>query len=463
MSDRDRITARLLREGESAKVEFVSSPDNQEPIAQGVCALLNTKGGVVLVGVDDDGTPNGSADESAADQLREFLHDCITPQVLFTVSLDSTDNGDVISIDIPEGSDGPYLFKGTVYLRRGASVRHADAQQLREMVEKSFADTERWERRPSTGFELKDLDTRLLDETVRRAQDRRGYKFENPKDRGSVLSDLALLHFGQLTNAADVLFGRRASVRHPQTRVRCVFYESDRSADNFLDEQLFEGPAFLLLEDAMAFLKRHIPISSEFREGELARDSKPKYPFHSLREGLVNALVHREYSAFSGSISVSIYSDRVELWNTGKLPRGLSPRDLLAPSHDSILVNPDICHVFYLHELMERVGRGTYKIVQQCQQMGMPLPEWRNVSSGVRLTLFATKPGAKGKPYLNERQTSLLGSLKPGERITIRDYIDQCDVSERTARRDISELEAFGLLERYGAGPSTAYERTNIG
>lgn len=120
----------------------------------------------------------------------------------------------------------------------------------------------------------------------------------------------------------------------------------------------------------------------------------------------------------------------------------------------------DVGHVFYLHELMERVGRGTYKIVQQCRQLGMPLPEWKKVSSGVRLTLFAAKAGTKGKPELNERQEALLKSLKPGQRITIREYMDRFDVSPRTARRDVTELEALALVDRYGAGPSTAYERT---
>ena len=124
---------------------------------------------------------------------------------------------------------------------------------------------------------------------------------------------------GQLTNAADVLFGKKAAQRHPQIRLRAVTYSTDRAGD-FVDEQLYEGTAFHLLEDAMAFLKRHVAIGAEFREGRLPRESRPRYPFFALREGLVNALVHRDYAAFSGSVSVSVYPDRVEIWNSGKLP-----------------------------------------------------------------------------------------------------------------------------------------------
>jgi len=245
--------------------------------------------------------------------------------------------------------------------------------------------------------------------------------------------------------------------------MRAVCYSADRG-DDFLDEQLYEGPAFPLLEDAMAFLKRHVAIGAEFREGRLPRDSKPKYPFNALREGLVNALVHRDYAAFSGSVSVSIYPDRVEIWNTGKLPPGLSPRDLLLASHSSILVNPDIGHVFYLHELMERVGRGTFKIAQECRDFGMRVPEWKNAGSGVRLTMFAAQPGMPARIDLNDRQKELLSTLKPGEPIRVSDYVERFGhgISDRQARRDLSDLEGDGFLVRHGAGPKTTYLRTKL-
>lgn len=229
----------------------------------------------------------------------------------------------------------------------------------------------------------------------------------------------------------------------------------------FLDEQLYEGPAFELLERAMDFLKRHVPISAEFRAGQLQRESKPKYPFNALREGLVNALVHRDYAAFSGSVSVNVYPDRIEIWNAGKLPRGVSQRDLLLASHPSILVNPDIGHVFYLHELMERVGRGTFKIAQECRHFGMRAPEWKNVGSWVRLTMFAATADS-AIIDLNDRQKELLLALEPGEVIRVPEFVERFGhgITDRQARRDLSDLEGHGLLVRRGVGSKTAYERT---
>jgi ATP-dependent DNA helicase RecG len=454
------FTERLLAEGESPRLEFKASVEPMTSIAPSVCAFLNSDGGVLIVGVNEEGVPNGSVNEDQVKSLHRFLREKITPRVLYDVTFEHVSEGDVIVVSVPAGPDRPYVCEGAVYVRKGSSTVAANASTLRALVEESVEPAMRWERRSSVGFEIDDVDRALLDETVRRAGDRRGYVFDNPRDPLAVLSQLSLVQSGQLTNAADVLFGKKVARRHPQTRMRAVCYSTDR-ADNFLDEQLFEGPAFKLLEDGMAFLKRHVAIAAEFREGQLPRESKPQYPFNALREALVNALVHRDYAAFSGSVSISIYPERVEVWNTGKLPRGITPRDLLLASHSSILVNPDIGHVFYLHELMERVGRGTFKIAQECRDLGMRLPDWKNVGSGVRLTMFAAKAG-KATIDLNERQKELLDVLKPGEEIRVPEFVERFGhgITDRQARRDLADLEGYGLLVRHGVGSKTSYERT---
>jgi ATP-dependent DNA helicase RecG len=456
------VTEEMLRNGESSRVEFIAPKQSKDAIARSVCAMLNSKGGTILVGVDNHGQVVDQVSECDANEVRTFLHESITPHVLFTVTLDDTQSGPIISVDVPAGSDSPYVYNGAIYIRSGARTKPADANMMREMVERRARETERWEKRIASELSVNDLDRGLLNETVRRAQQRRGYQFDNTSDLESVLTDLSLSRFGQLTNAADVLFGQRVMLRHPQTRLRAVCYKTDRG-NNFIDEQLFEGPAFKLLEQAMAFLKRHVSIATEFKEGQLSRESRPQYPFNSLREGLVNALVHRDYVAFSGGVSVSIYPGRVEIWNSGHLAEGLTPKKLQTATHDSILVNPDICHVFYLHELMERVGRGTFKIVQECRELGMKPPTWKNAKPGVRLTLYAAL-GQSGVPIqTNERQAALLQALAPDESIRLREFLERFgrELSDRQARRDIRELVNAGYLVQVGSGPATEYKRTN--
>ena len=122
--------------------------------------------------------------------------------------------------------------------------------------------------------------------------------------------------------------------------------------------------------------------------------------------------------------------------------------------HASILINPDICHIFYLRGLMERVGRGTYKMVRECRQFGMRTPQWKNVTSGVRLTLFA--PTGDIALELNQRQRALLEQTEPGSQIVTTEFHQRFapKIGLRQARRDLEQLEEFGFLSRSGTGRS---------
>lgn len=453
------ITQELIDQGESSSMEFIASPSSEEQIAKAVVAFLNTKGGTVIVGLDDHGRCPASLTKQHAQKLETFLRKQITPGTLFALSLDETLSGTVIVIEVPKGRDRPFMFKGAVFVRSGGSNKAANRDDIRKMV---FQDTDqpRWERQIATGLGVEDLDAKLIRQTVSSARESRGMSLADSTDTLSVLAEFSMTQFGSLTNAADVSFGKRVSSRQPQTRVRAVCYETDRGGSHFLDDQLFEGPAISIYENAMAFLQRHVSVVNQFRPGEGQRRSQPEYPFDSLREALINALAHRDYSAYSGGASISIYPDRIEIWNTGKL--AVSASKLAKAQHESILTNPDISHVLYLNGLMERIGRGTYKIVQECEQFGMRPPNWKQLDSGVRLTLFSASR-AVGADELSHRHLEVVRSMKTGDSISLSEYVERFsaeDLSDRQARRDLKELTESGLLERQGAARATRYVRT---
>ena len=457
----DQTTSKLLREGESEQVSFVRLPTSLDAIGKEVCGLLNHLGGSVLVGVTDSGTLSSRVTLGQAEKIRVHLNENIAPHALFTVTLDKIESGAVLVIDVPAGRDVPYVFEGVVYVRSGSRTIHADTEAMRAMVEKRATESERWERRLSPGLELADLVETRIRETVNNAVKKRGFSFHDSDDHAAVLSDLGLMNYGQLTNGADVLFGRRVGAHHPQTRLRAVHYETDKGG-KYLDDQLFEGPAFDLLENAMAFVRRATSVSATFPAESLQRGVRPQYSFNAIREGLVNALVHREYATYSGSVSIYVYPDRIEIWNSGSLPEGITARALHHKSHRSVLVNPDISHVFYLHELMERVGRGTYMIVEESRALGAKTPNWRHSGGGVELTMFAAGSGSI-QELLNERQNACLASIQEGEEITSADYSETWGggITPRQARRDLGELVDLGFLQREGSGPATVYVRAD--
>jgi ATP-dependent DNA helicase RecG len=172
----------------------------------------------------------------------------------------------------------------------------------------------------------------------------------------------------------------------------------------------------------------------------------------------VNAFVHRDYAAFEGGMSVGLYPNRLVIWNSGDLPEGIRIGDL-KKEHPSILRNPDISHVFYLRRYMERVGRGTQKIIEECRAARLPAPKWEAGPGGVTLTLFAGT-GLGETERLNLRQRKLLKDMQVGTLVKTAEYCELLAVSERQGRRDLMELEQAGFLDREGEGPATVFRRT---
>ncbi|RZK39862.1 MAG: hypothetical protein EOO61_06910 [Hymenobacter sp.] len=133
-----------------------------------------------------------------------------------------------------------------------------------------------------------------------------------------------------------------------------------------------------------------------------------------------------------------------------------------ANSHPSLPANPDIAHYLYSRGYMERIGRGTLKMIQACQEEGIHTPKWEVDSDGVKLTLYSRVSRLTSTVQFNERQQAFLDSLGNGMAVSLNDYRKAfaLEVSERQARRDLSKLVDADFLRQEGKGSSTQYIRT---
>ncbi|MFP4417245.1 MAG: RNA-binding domain-containing protein [Chitinispirillaceae bacterium] len=450
----------LAKQGEGQHLELKKTAQNPRSIAAVVTSFLNSGGGTVLIGVDEKGTLVGINNaEDEAMRIHSFLNKMITPKPLLSVSVDTDNNQAVITVEVPAAKDIPFVVEGTVYIRSKSITQPVDGETLRRMIREQANETERWERRISPDLRIEDVINIEIEETVKTAAKTGRFAFANPDSSIDVLKELGLTKGSQLTNAADVLFGRDCSNRHPQTRVRATRFMHDKGSD-YIDDQVYQGPLCLVLRRVEDFILRNIPVESRFLEAEMQRKDTLAYPRYAIREGLVNAFAHRDYAAFTGGISVGVYPTRIEIWNSGHLPKEIKLSEL-KKRHPSLPNNPDVAHVLYIREFMERIGRGTQKIVEACKKHGLPAPNWKDDSSGVTLTLHSKKKGVDS--HYNSRQQALLDNLSPGDSIRPGEYRKRFagDVSERQARRDLTELENVGIMEKVGAGAASAYRRTN--
>ena len=443
----DQELTSLLRRMESRHFEHLSVGAAMADVAQAACAFLNAEGGTVLV--ESGAQPVAALVKAIESELREKLH----PPALWSVTPIERTGAGYCLVDVPAGRDRPYTVGGTIYLRKNTATTAASPDEIRALVEGGFRETERWERRLIPGAGLNRLAEGVIHGVARHALVNRNLSLG--KNLESILTALNLFRDGMITNAAEVLFGDNPAQQFPQVRVRVTVYETDKGGD-FIDNQQLEGPALLMLDEVFAMLRKHLTVSATFKQG-LQRIDRPAYPEAALREGLVNAFVHRDYANFSGGLSVDVYPSRLVIWNSGTLPAGLKIGDL-TKEHPSMPRNPDIAQVFFLHGYMERIGRGTQKIVSACTEAGLDWPKWKADETGVTLTFFSK--AKKGTAKLNLREQKIASELKPGETIRLPEYCERMTVSERQGRRDLGNLVDGEWLEREGDGPTTVFRRT---
>jgi len=463
------VLLRQIAQGEGLHTEFKLSVSDIDALAEVVCSFLNTQGGTLFCGVGDKGEVLGlPPDEQDAQRTRgvhQALASRLTPSALFTVSVDDLGGKSVLTIEVPEGKDRPYVCGGRVFLRRNDSTVLAEAQALREMVQTKSVTADRWERRPAMGMEEDDIDHDEVRALVRESGESGRLQFTKSEDDDGVLAELGLSGARGYTQGADVLFARNPAQRHPQTRVRLIRFAAGKTAREYLDDRQLQGPLVRVLNQTFDWIRGQLPVEQHFEadpKAPLVRQARLAYPDAAVREGLVNAFAHRDYAGFSGGLTVSVYADRIEIWNSGRLPDGLTPATLRR-NHPSLPANPDMAQVLYLRGLMERIGRGTQKIIQSCVDQGLRPPQWEDRETGVTLTLWGPGSAQEEQASLNARQQALLAAMKLDERVRPAEYRERfaAEVSERQARRDLVAMKELGLLRVEGAGAATAYVRTN--
>ncbi|UYZ65336.1 RNA-binding domain-containing protein [Hymenobacter weizhouensis] len=456
----------LLHLPESQTLERLSRY-NLTTIGRTVCAFLNGEGGRVLVGVEDNGKVVGIPQaKEAVEKVQKEIFSRVQPPASCMASLLEVNRQDVLLLEVAPGADGPYTYAHTIYVREGNATRKATPKNVIELVGQ-LESNPRWEARTNLQCDLSDLDARELERTAEDAN-RRRYT-DLPAEPERLLDSLYLIRGGALTNAAVVLYAKEAARFLPQTRVRAVHF-ADESREQMLDNKSFEGHVFSLLEQMSGFLQTNLAIKASLTETTgFVRTESVSFPPEALREALLNAIVHRDYSRSDGSISLSLFPRYLEIWNAGGLPEGVTLKNL-REGGISRPRNPDLAHVLLLRGLIERMGIGGRRIIEACKNAGLPAPKWEEKAGGMLLTLrlpgaastATIGEGARSTAELNPRVWKFLATLTAGQEFTGRDYQQQAagEVSERQSRLDLAQMLKARAIERRGSGKNTYYVRT---
>ncbi len=223
--------------------------------------------------------------------------------------------------------------------------------------------------------------------------------------------------------------------------------------------RIFKGTVFGQVDMAVDFvlskLNRRVGTRAESSQVPVLYEIPPAV----IREAIVNAIAHRDYSS-AGSVQVSVFSDRVEVWNPGSLPAPLTIESLRHP-HGSIPRNHRLCEALFLAKYIEKYGTGTLMMIRECLAHNLPEPEFAQRGGEFTIALWRdwiTNEVLKGYK-LNKRQKRAIDYLKSNREITNRDYKGLTGCTGRTALRDMQDLMAFGLVEKVGTTGRNTYYR----
>lgn len=395
----------LIKQGESNQLEFKEFP-HKESVAKAICGFLNAEGGIVLIGVMDDKKVVGLKDsDKVIDELKRYLLSSIIPEAPITFSLESIDNREIVSVKVWNGSKAPYVYNNNIYVRVGSQTKQATPNHISKLIVERQKTELHWERQLCIGITFEDLDEYEIRNTIRDLNKLGRGKIFEEKQTIEFLSYYGLYQNGNFTNAAVVLFAKEPARYLPQCRVRLSVINNKKTSNNYSYDRILEGNLFRDIEEIIQFFEVNIAVRSQFRNDKWKRKDF-SFPKLALREGIMNALIHRDYSNISGSVLIVFYSNRLEITNYGELPRELKPSDL-AKNHLSLPRNPDIAHVCFIRGWIEKIGRGTVKIIEDCEEKGFPKPIW-NSKSGItsltfpEVTLTASRREDVIKEVINE-------------------------------------------------------------
>ena len=230
-------------------------------------------------------------------------------------------------------------------------------------------------------------------------------------------------------------------------------FRGTKITGDILDNRQEHLHAFAIVREALAFLDRTLPLAAHFPEGKILREDRLPVPPEALREIILNAVMHRDYSDPGSYVAIAVFDDRIEVRSVGGLPRGITAEALSGP-HRSIPRNPLIAETFHRTGAVEIWGRGTNRVIEACKSYGIEPPIFEE-QAGAFFVTFRAQIGpaaAKGhqvgtKSALSPHQVQVLE--ESGDPRPIAELMRLCGRADRTKFRNqvVRPLLEAGLLE----------------
>ncbi|MEZ5534709.1 MAG: putative DNA binding domain-containing protein [Thiolinea sp.] len=371
----------LIQQGENTQIEFKSAAARPESLAREIVAFANTLGGSLLIGVEDDGTITG-IEPSLETWIANISRNNIIPALQLDVQEPQIDGKTICLVTVPKGEDRPYQTQdGKYWLRVGSTNRMATKEELSRLFQQ--AGLVHFDTSPVANTDLTHIDLKAVDHYYRSYYET---DFINlPEDEQHSLltnTDILVEHESQWVASVGglLMFGKQPQRRLPQSSIMFAVFKGDDITDDLVDKKEITGTVTELIDKTVGLIQLYIPVPSTIEGTQ--RNETIHIPPKVLREAVVNAVMHRDYSISHRKIQVHIYRNRIEITSPGTLANTLTLEKIRygnsAPRNIFLVKFLDNLRYF------DGLGRGIPMMLKAMQER----IEFENIGELFRLTLY---------------------------------------------------------------------------
>ncbi len=307
------------------------------------------------------------------------------------------------------------------------------------------------------GATLRDIDKGEVKAFINMAETVGRLKLRGSRAPKAFLQHFNLLRDNRPTNAAMLLFGKNPRRFFNNAQVHCFHFHGTEKRKPIASQQPYEGRLLEVIDQAVEFVLGKIDRSVGTRATSNQAPVVFEIPRPVITEAIVNAVTHRNYR-HNGFVQVFVFADRIEVWNPGELPPGLTP-DMLRKPHGPIPRNPLIAEPLFRVKYVEKAGTGTTDMIADCREAGLPEPDFEQRGTHFVVTLWRnwlTEEVLAGF-HLNERQLQTVSYVKKTGRISNSEYQKLTGATRKTAARDLDDLVEKDIFARVGEKRGSHY------
>jgi ATP-dependent DNA helicase RecG len=317
-------TQQLIDQGENAQIEFKSAQVRPDSVAREIVSFANTLGGTLLIGIEDNGTVSGIDRDDYETWLANISRNNIMPALQIGISRTVIDDKTVYVVEVPKGKDKPYqTLDGKYWLRVGSTNRTATKEELSRLFQQ--AGLIHFDTAPVADTGREGIDNQLVHTYYHTYYKIDFLQLEASEQQNLLLNaDIITEREGKqpATIGGLLMFGKQPQRRLPHSSIMfAVFNGTDLSAD-LVNKKEILGTLPELIDKTVSLLQLFLPTASLIKGTQ--REEKELIPLKVLRESMVNAVVHRDYSLSMQKIQVHVFSDRIEITSPGKLTNTLT-------------------------------------------------------------------------------------------------------------------------------------------